>query len=72
MKEQLLQEVKSVIAEATKVNYKGHTFVLRVDVNEDPNKKGVKVNSFLLPLEASLLQSRMTLLWLWVRSLMPD
>lgn len=43
MKEQLLQEVKSVIAEATKVNYKGHTFVLRVDVNEDPNKKGVKV-----------------------------
>lgn len=42
-KEQLLQEIKSVISEATKVNFKGHKFVLRVDVNEDPNKKGVKV-----------------------------
>jgi hypothetical protein len=43
MKEQLIQEVKNVIAEATKVNFKGHKFVLRVDVNEDPNKKGIKV-----------------------------
>jgi len=43
MKDQLLQEVKNVIAEATKVNFKGHKFVLRVDVNEDPNKKGIKV-----------------------------
>jgi len=42
-KEELLNEVKSVIAEATKVNYQGHKFVLRVDVNEDPNKKGIKV-----------------------------
>lgn len=42
-KEELLKEVKSVLAEATKVNFKGHKFVLRVDVNEDPNKKGVKV-----------------------------
>ena len=43
MKDQLLQEVKNVITEATKVNFKGHKFVLRVDVNEDPNKKGIKV-----------------------------
>jgi hypothetical protein len=43
MKEQLIQEVKNVIAEATKINFKGHKFVLRVDVNEDPNKKGIKV-----------------------------
>src|SRR6056300_706702 len=43
MKDQLLQEVKNVIAEATKVNFKGHQFVLKVDVNEDPNKKGIKV-----------------------------
>lgn len=43
MKEQLIQEVKSIIAEATKVNFKGHKFVLKVDVNEDPNKKGIKV-----------------------------
>ena len=43
MKELLLQEIKNVISEATKVNFKGHKFVLKVDVNEDPNKKGVKV-----------------------------
>ena len=49
MKDQLIQEVKKVLAEATKVNFKGHKFVLRVDVNEDPNKKGVKVQ--FLPTE---------------------
>ena len=43
MKEQLLETVKEVLNEATKVNFKGHKFVLRVDVNEDPNKKGIKV-----------------------------
>ena len=43
MKDQLIQEVKKIIAEATKVNFKGHKFVLRVDVNEDPNNKGIKV-----------------------------
>lgn len=43
MKELLLQEIKKVINEATKVNFKGHKFVLKVDVNEDPHKKGIKV-----------------------------
>ncbi|MDB4338372.1 hypothetical protein OAA02_00165 [bacterium] len=43
MKEQLLETVKEVLNEATKVNFKGHKFVLRIDVNEDPNKKGIKV-----------------------------
>ena len=43
MKEQLIETVKEVLNEATKVNFKGHKFVLRVDVNEDPNKKGIKV-----------------------------
>ena len=43
MKELLLQEIKNVINEATKISFKGHTFVLKVDVNEDPNKKGIKV-----------------------------
>lgn len=43
MKELLLKEIQSVIAEATKVNFKGKQFVLKVDVNEDPNKKGIKV-----------------------------
>ena len=42
-KEELLKEIASVISEATKINYQGHKFVLRVDVNEDPNKKGIKV-----------------------------
>ena len=42
-KEELLKEISNVISEATKVNYQGHKFILRVDVNEDPNKKGIKV-----------------------------
>jgi hypothetical protein len=39
----LLSEIKSVLAEAVKVNFKDHSFLLKVDVNDDPNKKGVKV-----------------------------
>lgn len=39
----LLQEVKQVISEAIKVNFKNHSFLLKVDVNEDPQKKGIKV-----------------------------
>ena len=35
--------IKEVITEATKVNFAGHKFVLKIDVNEDPNRKGVKV-----------------------------
>ena len=41
--ENLKSLIKEVINEATKVNFAGHKFVLKVDVNEDPNKKGVKV-----------------------------
>ena len=41
--ENLKSLIKQVISEATKVNFAGHKFVLKVDVNEDPNKKGVKV-----------------------------
>lgn len=41
--------VKQVIAEAAKINFAGHTFVLKVDTNEDPQKKGVKVQ--FLPTE---------------------
>lgn len=43
MKLDLQKEVKHILSEVTKVNFKGHTFVLKVDVNEDPNKKGVKI-----------------------------
>lgn len=39
----LRNEIKTILAEAVKINFKGHQFVLKVDVNEDPNKKGIKV-----------------------------
>jgi hypothetical protein len=39
----LLKEIKAVLSEAVKVNFRGHSFLLKVDVNEDPNKKGIKV-----------------------------
>ncbi|MDA9050811.1 hypothetical protein N9H35_00120 [bacterium] len=35
--------IKSVLSEAAKINFAGHTFVLKIDTNEDPQKKGVKV-----------------------------
>ena len=44
----LVNEIKQILSEVTKVNFKGHKFVLKIDVNEDPNKKGVKVQ-FVLP-----------------------
>lgn len=37
------EELQSVLNEAVKINFKGHQFVLKVDVNEDPQKKGIKV-----------------------------
>lgn len=39
----ILSEIKQVISESVKVNFKNHSFLLKVDVNEDPKKKGVKV-----------------------------
>lgn len=41
--------VKSVISEAAKIKFAGHSFLLKVDTNEDPQKKGVKVQ--FLPTE---------------------
>ena len=35
--------VKQVINEAAKINFAGHSFLLKIDTNEDPTKKGVKV-----------------------------
>lgn len=43
LKDIIKEELKSILKEAVKINFKGHKFVLKVDVNEDPNKKGVKV-----------------------------
>ena len=42
-KAQLQELINNVIAEAAKVNFAGHEFLLKVDTNEDPQKKGVKV-----------------------------
>jgi hypothetical protein len=39
----ILNEIEQMLSEITKVNFKGHKFVLKIDVNEDPNKKGIKV-----------------------------
>ena len=38
-----LKELVSMVTEAAKINFAGHSFLLRVDTNEDPQKKGVKV-----------------------------
>lgn len=38
-----LKELVSIVTEAAKINFAGHSFLLKVDTNEDPQKKGVKV-----------------------------
>lgn len=38
-----LQQLVSMVTEAAKINFAGHSFLLKVDTNEDPQKKGVKV-----------------------------
>lgn len=43
IREILKEELTKILNEAVKINFKGHQFVLKVDVNEDPNKKGIKV-----------------------------
>lgn len=45
----LEQLVRQTLNEAAKINFAGHQFVLKVDTNEDPNKKGIKVQ--FLPTE---------------------
>lgn len=51
--EKLEKYIKSVISEAAKINFAGHSFILKVDTNEDPQKKGVKVQ--FLPTEFGTL-----------------
>ena len=44
MSENILEStVREVITEATKVHFGRYNFILKVDTNEDPQKKGVKV-----------------------------
>ena len=47
--ETLEKLVRKTLNEAAKINFAGHSFVLKVDTNEDPQKKGVKVQ--FLPTE---------------------
>tara|TARA_E500000318_G_scaffold1444_1_gene1910 strand:+ start:1085 stop:1471 length:387 start_codon:yes stop_codon:yes gene_type:complete len=47
--------VNQVINEATKINFAGHSFLLKTDTNEDPQKKGVKVQ--FIPTEFGALSS---------------
>lgn len=35
--------IRQTISEAAKITFAGHQFLLKVDTNEDPQKKGVKV-----------------------------
>lgn len=56
MKLDILKEVKSTLQEVTAVNYKGKKYVLKIDVNEDPNKKGIKIQ--FIPTDYSSEMSR--------------
>ena len=39
----LEQIIEETLNEAAKVNFAGHSFLLKIDTNEDPQNKGVKV-----------------------------
>lgn len=39
----LKEQIKQVLNEVVKINFRGHQFALKVDTNEDPNKKGIKI-----------------------------
>lgn len=41
--------IRQTLNEAAKIKFAGHSFILKVDTNEDPQKKGVKVQ--FLPTE---------------------
>ena len=49
MNEQLKNYIKNLITESARIKFAGHQFVLKIDTNEDPQKKGVKVQ--FLPTE---------------------
>jgi hypothetical protein len=38
-----MAKISSLLLEATTVNFKGQSFTLVLDTNEDPKKKGVKI-----------------------------
>ena len=51
----LEQLVEQTLSEAAKVNFANHSFLLKIDTNEDPQKKGVKVQ--FIPTEFGTLSS---------------
>lgn len=53
MKNTIIEVFKEVINEAVKINFSGHKFVLNIDVNEDPKKKGIKIQ--FIPMQAGIM-----------------
>lgn len=39
----IIETVRQVITEAAKIKFAGHQFMLKIDVNDDPQKKGLKI-----------------------------
>lgn len=39
----IMEQIESILTEGVDVNFSGHKLKLSVGVNEDPNKKGIKV-----------------------------
>lgn len=56
MREKILEEsVREVLTEATKIHFGKYNFLLKVDTNEDPQKKGVKIQ--FIPTEFGQINS---------------
>lgn len=56
MKSNILEEsIREVLTEATKIHFGKYNFILKVDTNEDPQKKGVKVQ--FIPTEFGQINS---------------
>lgn len=51
----LEEAVREVLTEATKIHFGKYNFILKVDTNEDPQKKGVKVQ--FIPTEFGQINS---------------
>jgi len=52
----LINEIKNIISETTAINFEGSKYMLNIGVNEDPNKKGIKVQ--FLPTKYSVVSTQ--------------
>ena len=50
-----IKNLIQTVTESAKINFAGHKFLLKVDTNEDPQKKGVKVQ--FIPTEFGSISS---------------